>query len=336
MKAILLDRASEVSVAELPEPILRDDDVLIRVGACGICASDLHMAAIKTGDLPYPLVPGHEVAGTVVLTGQAVRTVRPGEHVVVQPTIACGACHLCRRGYLNLCLEAQIIGLHRPGGFAQFVAVPSSNTYPTGKLPDGVAACTEPLACALHGLLRLDPRPADRILIFGAGTMGLFFLQLVRQQCAGPITVVDLQPQRLEVARKLGADQVIEVDGSGGERPLEQQPHSFDCVVDATGSPDVIEAAFRCLIPGAKLLLLGSPPAAASITIRPRWIQRQDVTVVGAFSFGHEFAAALDLLQAGRVQTDPIVTHQFALEDFPEAWEWASSGRDCIKVQVAP
>lgn len=334
MKAILLDRASEVSISELPEPIIGDNDVLVRVGACGICASDLHMAAIKTSDLPYPLVLGHEAAGTVVLTGQAVKNVRPGEHVVVQPTIACGTCRLCQRGHANLCLDAQVIGLHRPGGFAQFMAIPSGNAYPTGRLPDSIAACTEPLACALHGLQRLVPRPADRILIFGAGAMGLFFLQVVRQQCAGPITVVDLQPQRLEVARRLGADQIIEADGARDERLLQQ--HSFDCVVDATGSPDVIEVAFRCLIPGAKLLLLGSPPTTASIAIHPRQVQRQDATVVGAFSFGHEFAAALDLLRAGRVQTDPIVTHQFPLEDFPEAWEWASSGRDCIKVQVIP
>jgi threonine dehydrogenase-like Zn-dependent dehydrogenase len=166
--------------------------------------------------------------------------------------------------------------------------------------------------------------------------MGLFFLQLVRQQSSGPITVVDLQAQRLEVARQLGADDVVEVDAARGGTWSQQQAHSFDCVVDATGSPEVIEAAFRFLASESKLLLLGSPPTAASVAIHPRQIQRQDATVVGAYSFGHEFAAALELLQAGRVQTSPIVTHKFPLEDFPEAWEWASMGRDCIKVQIVP
>jgi NADPH2:quinone reductase len=166
--------------------------------------------------------------------------------------------------------------------------------------------------------------------------MGLFFLQLVRQQCAGPITVVDLQPQRLEVARGLGADRTIVANGARGERLVQQELHGFDCVVDATGSPDVIEAAFRCLLPGAKFLLLGSPPTAASARVYPRRIQRQDATIVGAFSFSHEFAAALELLQAGRIRTGPIVTHQYSLEDFPKAWQRAFSGQDCIKVQVTP
>ena len=282
MRAALLDRNSDVSVTDLPEPSLGDKDVLIRVGACGICASDLHVSELKTGDLPYPLVPGHEVAGTVILTGQAVRNVRPGEHVVVQPTITCGACRLCQRGHPNLCLDAQVIGLHRPGGFAQFLAVPSSHAYSSSSLADDVAACTEPLACTLHGLRRLAPRPADRTLVFGAGAMGLFFLQLVRQQSSGPITVVDMQPQRLEVARELGADQVIEADGSRGESGWQQQAHTFDCVVDATGVPTVIEAAFSCLVPGGKLLLLGSPPTAAIVAVSPRQIQRQDATVVGS------------------------------------------------------
>jgi threonine dehydrogenase-like Zn-dependent dehydrogenase len=164
----------------------------------------------------------------------------------------------------------------------------------------------------------------------------LFFLQLVRQQCAGQVTVVDLHPQRLEVARRLGADEVMARDGAGAETWLEPGSHGFDCIVDATGSPVVIESAFRCLIPGGKLLLIGSPAAAASIAIHPRHIQRQDATVVGAFSFSHEFSAALGLLQAMRVETGPIVTHQYTLEDFPRAWQQASLGRDCIKVQILP
>jgi 2-desacetyl-2-hydroxyethyl bacteriochlorophyllide A dehydrogenase len=335
VKAVVLDRAAEVRVVEVPEPTFGDQDVLIQVGACGICASDLHLAAIKAGDLPYPLLPGHEVAGTVVRAGQAVRSVHNGDHLVVQPAVACGACRLCQRGHPNLCLDAQVIGLHRPGGFAEYVAVPGDNAHPTGGLPDDVAACTEPLACALHGLRRLAPQPADGVLLLGAGTIGLFFLQLVRQQCTTPVTVVDLQSQRLEVALRLGADQVIPADGSEWE-VLAQQPRGFDCVVDATGVSSVIESAFRIIAPAGKLLLLGSPPTAASITFHPRRVQRHDATVVGSFSFSHEFAAALELLQAGRVQTEPIVTHRYPLEAFPEAWRRAASGQDCIKVQIVP
>jgi 2-desacetyl-2-hydroxyethyl bacteriochlorophyllide A dehydrogenase len=336
VKAALLDHASSVRVVKVPQPSVGDHDVLIQVGACGICASDLHLAQIKGSDLPYPLVPGHEVAGTVVRAGQGVTNVRVGEHVVVQPAIACGICRLCQQGCPNLCLDAQIVGVHRPGGFAEYLAVPAQNAHSTGALPDGIAACTEPLACALHGLVRLAPRPADRVLITGAGTIGLFFLQLMRQQCTGPITVVDLHPHRLEMARRLGADQVVLADGCEEEMLTEQHPRGFDCVVDATGVPSAIEAAFRYLAPASKLLLLGSPPTAATISIHPRRVQRYDVTVAGAYSFSHEFTAALQLLQGGRVQAGPIVTHQYPLQAFPEAWEQARSGQESIKVQIVP
>jgi D-arabinitol dehydrogenase (NADP+) len=336
MKAVLLNRTSEVRVVDVPQPTVGDRDVLIRVGASGICASDLHLAAIKTSDLPYPLLPGHEVAGTVTCTGPTVTRVRLGEKIVVQPTVACGVCRLCRLGQPNLCPDAQIIGLHRPGGWAEYLVLPEPNAFGSGELPLSIAACTEPLACALHGIRRLAPRPADHVLIFGAGTIGLFFLQLVHQHCAGPITVVDQYPERLVTARQLGADHLLLADCVVEESLAEQQPDGFDCVVDATGVPGVIETAFRWLRPAGKLLLLGSPPAVAAIAIHPRRLQRNDVTVVGAYSFAHEFSAALGLLKAGRIQAEPIVTDQYPLEAFPDAWQQAWSGRRSIKVQIVP
>lgn len=338
MRAVLFDSGSDMRLVEMPDPIIGDHEVLLRVGACGICASDLHLKEIKAGitELPYPFVAGHEMAGSVAQVGAAVSSVRVGDHVVVHPGVCCGTCLHCRRGHLNLCQSGQGIGLHRPGGFADYVAVPVENAYACGDLPDIVAACTEPLACALHGLGRLDPRVADSVLIFGAGTIGLFFLQLVRQRGVGRITVVDLYGHRLDVAKELGADHTILADGAQESTLAQAAPQGFDCVVDATGVLAVVETTFRHVAPAGRLLMLGSCASAAQISIRPRMIQRYDVTVIGAYGINHEFASALQLLQERRIRVDPIVTHQYALDDFAQAFKQAASGKEGIKVQITP
>jgi len=338
MKAVLFENKSKIKVVEMPDPIVGDGDVLVQIGACGICASDLHLTEIKAGliDLPYPFVPGHEMAGTVVKVGQTVNNIRVGDHVVVQPVVRCGTCSLCRKGYANLCQNPQVIGLHRSGGFAEYVAVPAQNVYASGDLSHSVAACTEPLACALHGLVRLSPRVADRVLIFGVGGIGLLFLELIRNQGVGRITVVDLHPQRLKVARQLGADQVVLADGSQESALAELEPLGFDCVIDATGVPTVVETAFRHIAPAGKLLMLGSCPTAASISIHPRLIQSRDAAVIGAFGFGLEFAPALQLLQQGRIQIDAIVTHNYPLDAFQKAFEQARLGQEGIKIHITP
>jgi 2-desacetyl-2-hydroxyethyl bacteriochlorophyllide A dehydrogenase len=338
VKAILFYKDSKAELVQMPVPSVGDWEVLIRVGSCGICASDLHLAEIKAGlvDLPYPLVPGHEVAGTVIEIGKHVTDIQTGNHVVVQPLLHCGTCSLCRKGRVNLCQNAQVVGLHRPGGFSEYVAVPALNVHPSGELPDEIAACTEPLACALHGLERLDPNPADDLLLFGAGTIGLFFLQLARSHLVGRITVVDLQRQRLDRALKLGANHVILAGDANKAAPRGVSPLGFDCVIDATGVPAVVEDAFRHIAPGGKLLLLGSSPTAASITIRPRLIQYHDATVVGAFGFAFGFRAALQQLREGRIDTEQIVTHRYRLDAFESALEQARRGQEGVKIHLTP
>jgi NADPH2:quinone reductase len=336
VKAIVFESESDVRLRDVPTPSPGEDSVLIRVGACGICGSDLHTSDIKDFELPYPYVPGHEVAGAVVEVGDSVEGIEPGDHVVVQPLITCGWCPPCRRGQVNLCRHPNVIGLHRPGGFAEYLTAPAENVYASTDLPDTVAASTEPLACSLHGLRRLNPRVGDHVLILGAGGIGLLFLQLIQRRGAGRVTVVDMHPHRLEAARELGADRTILADGSKKPNLTEAEPTGFECVVDATGVPNVVEAALHRVAPGGKLLMLGSCPTEASISVRPRMIQSRDATVMGSIGFGFEFLSALRLLREGRVRVEPIVTHRYPLEQFADGLELARSGRAGIKIQITP
>jgi len=337
VKAILFDRDSQIRLAQVPRPIPAEDEVLLRVGACGICASDLHLAQIKeASEFTYPVVAGHELAGTVVEIGGDVVDVQVGDHAVVHPAVPCRTCSSCHAGRTNLCQNPHIIGLHRTGGFTEYVAAPAENLYLSGDLPDIVAALTEPLACALHGLNRLDPQITDSALIFGVGTIGLLLLQLMRSRIAGRITVVDLHERRLEIARQMGADQIVVAGGNEGGSLGALSSEGFDCVIDATGMPAVVEAAFDHVAPAGKLLMLGSCPTVASIRISPRMVQRRGITVFGSFGFNVEFAPALQLLRDRRIQTDAILTHTYTLDAFSEAFEMARSGETAVKVAFIP
>jgi 2-desacetyl-2-hydroxyethyl bacteriochlorophyllide A dehydrogenase len=337
MKVVLFDRDGQARLAEAPIPVPDKGEALIEVGACGICASDLHLAQIKSpGELSWPLVPGHEIAGVVVQTGPDVDRVQAGDHVAIHPVQTCGACPLCLRGNGNLCQRPRVIGMNRPGGFAEYVCAPVESLYPSLSLPDTVAAMTEPLACALHGFNRLAPRPGDSLLLFGAGSLGLLFLQLARNHGCQPIVAVDIDAHRMRLASHLGATHSLPADDSTHSRLKEIAPAGFDCVVDVTGVAAVVERLFQQVGWAGKLLMLGSCPLAATVEIHPRTIQRREVAVLGSFSFGDEFAPALQLLIDRKIDVATIMTHTYPLESFSDALAAASAGGAAVKVAFTP
>jgi len=206
MRAIVLDRPGRFRVAKVPDPTPGPGQIVVKVDCCGICGTDIHIMDGEFPPTPYPITPGHEFAGTVAAIGRDVRIDLPvGTKVAVDPSLYCGYCRRCRSGRDNLCENWAAIGDTVDGAFAEYVAVPAANAH---LLPDGIdgqlGAMIEPLACAVHGLRRLGGVFGDTVVLTGAGTMGLLLLQLLVHAGAGPVTVVDRVPDRLEVARKLG------------------------------------------------------------------------------------------------------------------------------------
>src|SRR6185312_15127876 len=195
----------------------KQDELVVKVGACGICGTDLH---IVDGDSPlvcYPIVPGHEFAGEVVAVGRNVSRengtrdmkITVGTRVAVEPNLYCGHCEFCRTGHENLCLNYTAIGVTVDGACAEYVTVPATKAY---ILPEQLsfreAALIEPISCAVHGMHRLNPRPGDTYLIVGAGTMGLILMQMGLCSGAWKVAAVDLNTQRLQRAKKLGVDSI--------------------------------------------------------------------------------------------------------------------------------
>ena len=332
MRAAIIEKPGEIQVGDVDDPTPGSNEIVVQVGACGICGTDLHIADGEFPPTPYPIVPGHEFSGRVVALGSGVENVPEGSRVAIDPSLFCGHCHFCRRGRGNLCENWGAIGDTVNGGFAEYVSVPVSNAY---LLPEEVSyketALIEPLSCAVLGMRRLDPQIGDSLLIFGAGTMGLLLLQLALRDGASEVSVVDLNTERLELADKLGAAHTATDAGELAEF----EPLGFDCVIDATGVPKVIEGAFDEVKRGGKLTVFGVAPDDARVSLSPFRIYNDEITVLGSMAILFSYAPAVDLLLSGAIDTDALLSHEFQLDGFPDALNAVREGKG-LKVQVLP
>ena len=340
MRAVVIDAPGRIRVDNVPDPTPRPNEVLVRVGACGICGTDLH---IIDGDSPlarYPVIPGHEFAGEVVAVGYDIAesngngetNITVGSRVAVDPNLYCGHCDFCRTGHENLCLNYAALGVTMNGAIAQCVAVPMSSAY---LLPDTMSlregALIEPVSCAVHGMHSLNPRSGDTFLIVGAGTMGLLLLQLALRGGASRVAMVDVNMQRLASAEELGATRTYK----DIERALADESLGFNCVIDATGVPAVIENAFMAVKRGGKFMVFGVASNEARISLSPFRIYNDEITIVGSMAILFSFQAALDLISSGVINTQAMLTEALPLQDFSRALEMVRKGQG-VKTQILP
>ena len=336
MRAIIIDTPGKFRLGTLPDPTPEPDELVIRVGACGICGTDLHILDGESPLARYPIVPGHELAGEVVAVGTKVERdltgIRVGSRVAVEPNIHCGRCEFCRTGHENLCVTYTALGVTRDGAIAEYISVPEKNVY---RLPDSMSlqegALVEPVSCAVHGMHCLNAKSGDTFLIVGAGTMGLLLLQLALRGGASKVTVIDVNTQRLERAKQLGASSTH----TDIRHYVEDEPSGFDCVIDATGVASVIESAFMAVKRGGKFMMFGVAPQDARISLSPFRIYNDEITIVGSMAVLFSFQAALDLVQGGVIDTKTMLTTAFPLADFSHALDTMRRGEG-VKTQVLP
>ena len=338
MKAIVYDAPRQFKYKDVPEPEIQSDDVLVRIDACGLCGTDLH---IHEGEFApnFPLIPGHEFTGEIVALGGSVKGLRQKQRVVGNSNESCGKCFYCMRGDFLLCLNLRAYGVTQDGGFAQFLRIKADRIFPIGNLTSREAVMVEPSACAVHGMEVLAMKPGSDVLLFGAGPTGQVLAQLLKLNGAGRLVVAAPPGPKLELAGRLAADEIVPIDRKNPDRHRnrlrELNPTGFDYIVEATGSAFVCEDALQFVRRGGTLLVYGVYPETETVRFNPFDLFRREITIKGSFAQIDAFPRALAYLESGKIKVNEIVTDEFALEDWPKVLEhaWARKG---IKIAVIP
>ena len=313
MKAAVIVEPGTIAVETVPDPAPGPTDVVVEVAACGICGTDLH---IMDGEFApaYPIVPGHEFAGTIVEVGSAVTGVRAGDRVAVDPSLYCGYCYQCKRDRGNQCENWGAIGVSVSGGAARYVSAPMRNVFVLpDHLPTQHAALIEPLSCAVRGFDVLPRRMADNYLIYGSGTMGLMMMELAKRAGAATVSMVDLNRDRLATAQLLGCTAATT---SADELDA---PRGWDVVIDCTGAEAAIRDGFTRVGRGGTFLQFGVAGYDARLTVAPYEIYRKEITVTGSMAVLNSFDRAGDLLAAGVLRPDVFISDRFPLDSYAAA-----------------
>ncbi|WP_232660711.1 zinc-dependent alcohol dehydrogenase family protein [Pseudonocardia sp. TRM90224] len=328
MKAAVI-AADSVTVETVPDPTPGPRQVVVKVAGCGICGTDLHIAEGEFAPT-LPVVPGHEFAGEVVALGKDVTELAVGDQVAVDPSLHCGECYYCRRGRGNLCERWAAIGVTTAGGAAEFAVAPVANCV---KLPESVtsadAALIEPLSCAVRGFDVLAPQLGDHYLIYGAGTMGLMMMELAKRAGAASVSMVDLNPTRLETAKELGCSATVT---SADEL---ERPRGWDVVIDCTGVVAAIEDGLGRVGKGGTFQQFGVSNEGATARFSPFRIYNQEIRIVGSMAVLHSFERAAELFADGALRPDVMISHRLTLDEYPAALEQFRSGVG-RKIQVRP
>lgn len=340
MKATYFLGNGQFATKEVELGQLKPDEVLVRVAACGICGTDVHIYHGDKGsaDVTPPVILGHELAGVVEQVGSAVTTLNKGDHVAIDPNIYCGKCHYCAIGKKQFCESLFAIGVNRDGGFAEQCIVPEKQCYKLSKdIPLMYGAMAEPLACCIHGIDIADIRVGDTVCVIGGGAIGLIMLQLAKLAGASKVVLSAPGDIRQKIGMELGADAVIDPRKENLEQRLEEelgQPGA-DVVIECVGSVQATEQAFSIAKRGATLLLFSVPKAGAEFPLKMEDVFQKELKICGSFINPDTQGRAVNMINSGKINFSPIITHSYHVEQLEEAIRMQMS-RDSIKVIIEP
>ena len=327
MKAAVFFGKEDVRVVDVEEPqIEQADDVKIKVVYCGICGSDTEeylYGPIVVPTQPHPLtekklplILGHEFTGVVSETGKDVKGLEIGDEVVIFPVLSCGNCDICSLNTPCVCEKMACMGLGTDGAFAEYIVVPAGKCY---KLPRGsrldILALTEPAAVAYHALKKAELSDKDNILIMGAGTIGLFLIQIAKNTGAR-IYVTEVDADRRELAKKMGASVVLNPDTDDIEKEVKKLSgsHKINKVIVSVGDKDIPGVASMLVAKKGLVVLVGISPQPCPIDTNDVVISEK--VIMGSHGYvGDDFVKTIDLLSTGAIETQSIITKKISLDD---------------------
>ncbi|HID95048.1 MAG TPA: alcohol dehydrogenase [Candidatus Latescibacteria bacterium] len=336
MKAAIFLGPEKMEVREVPRPGCGDGEILIRVGACAVCGTDVRIYYHGQRNVHPPHIIGHEIAGTIEELGTGVSGYDIGDRVILVTSVGCGKCKYCVRGYQNLCVDTRAIGYFYQGGFAEYMAVPREAVQQgsvlkiPGELSFEQASIIEPLSCCINGQDYLKIEQGDVVAIFGAGPIGCMHTELARASGASETILIEVSPTRLDLARDFSPDLLID---AGREDPVERvleitDGEGADVVVVACSSPRAQQQALQLTAKRGRIsFFAGLPRGSSVVELDSNLIHYREISVFGAFaSYREQYIRAMTLVSSGKVRAERFITHRFALDDIVKAIETTKSG----------
>jgi len=336
MKAGVLHAIGDIRCDEVPTPRPRPDEVVVRVRACGICGSDI-ARVFQTGMYHLPEIPGHEFAGEVAALGGQVTHVSVGERVAVIPLIECGRCPSCLVGEYSMCDNYDYLGSRSAGGFAGYVRAPARNLV---RLPSGLdfetGALTEVVAVALHAVRRIGGLSGgEHVAVFGAGTVGLLAAQWARLLGAGSVCCVDVVQARLDVARQLGSHLCLNAAQADVVAALLEWTagRGVEVAIEASGANPALEQALTSLAKYGRLVLVGRQERPVTLAVQSfEALLRRQINIYGSWAWSRlpatEWEVALAYAGQGAIQTGPMISHRYTIEQVREAFDMIAGGKE--------
>ncbi len=336
MKAIYIDAPGEVSIRKVPDPVRKKGEVLLRILYGGICGSDLGSYKGTFAYFDYPRIPGHEFSAEIVECGDDdPNGLRPGMIVTCNPYFNCGHCYSCRRGLVNACADNQTLGCQRDGAFSEYFSIPRERVYDGKGCDPRLLAAVEPFCISWHGVSRARVEPGDRVLVVGAGTIGVLAAAAAKKKGAR-VCIADVAPKKLAMAASAGVcDETLlnEGDGSFTDRVLElTKGDGFDVTVEAVGLPSTFQNCVDAACFGGRMVLIGV--GKQNLDFNFTLIQKKELNIFGSRnSLKKDFLNVIDMLAAGETPLDKIITHCYAAADAAAAFsDFAKDPQDRLKV----
>ncbi len=338
MKAAVYYTNSDVRLEDVPRPEIGPGEILVKIFASGLCGSDvMEWYRIKKA----PIVLGHEIAGTVEEIGDGVTRFAVGDRVTVAHHIPCNTCRYCLAGNFSVCDTLRTTTFY-PGGFCEYVRIPAINVdRGVFKLPDSMSfvegSFSEPLGCVLRGMERAGFKAGQSVLVLGSGISGILHIKLALALGAGPITATDINPYRIEAAKKAGADLVLDAREDIKAAMTAKDGRLADLVVLCAGSDSAIKTAFDCVERGGAIIFFAPKEPGETYPFPLFDLWANNISIINSYaSPPTDTLKALDLIGSGRVAVEDMVTHRFPLEEAGEGFSLVSGAGDSMKVIIEP
>ena len=335
MKASVCYKKNDLRTEDLPTPEISDNEVLIKMLACGLCGTDIQK--IRGDSVTKPTVLGHEVVGQIVKKGKNINNYELGDRVITAIHVPCFTCHYCNKGHYTICEQFRTNNID-PGGFAEFIRIPELHLkHLTHKVSDNVtdeeATLIEPIACCLHGLKQADIRPDDSVLIMGAGTIGILHAQLAKIKGANKVIVSDMSEYKLQKALKVGCDYAINITEKDIISEVNQitNGQGVDVIVIAAGVSSLVSDAVNMVRRAGRIIVFSGFDKNKLVTLDASRFFKDEISIIGTYSVTpYEFPEALDLLEKRKLNTDEIITHVFPLDKLSEAIDLSTDPKQSV------